>query len=98
MASLDGKVALVTGAAGSIGSETALALAEQGARVVLTDLREPELEAVTDRLKGLGHDVACKAGDITVDADIRSVVEFAVATFGGVDVLDNNALAQHKLA
>jgi NAD(P)-dependent dehydrogenase (short-subunit alcohol dehydrogenase family) len=91
MALLDGKVALVTGAAGSIGSETALALAEQGARVVLTDLRAPELEAVTDRLKGQGHVVACKAGDITVDDDIRSVVEFAVATFGGVDVLDNNA-------
>ncbi len=91
MALLNGKVALVTGAAGSIGSETALALAEQGARVLLTDLRAPELSAVTDRLKGQGHDVACKAGDITSEDDIRAVVDFAVETYGGVDILDNNA-------
>lgn len=91
MGLLDGKVALVTGAAGSIGSETALALAEQGARVVLTDLRAPELEAVTDRLKGQGYEVAAKAGDITSEDDIRAVVEFAGQTFGGVDILDNNA-------
>ncbi len=91
MGLLEGKVALVTGAAGSIGSETALALAEQGARVVLTDLRAPELEAVTKRLKGQGYDVAGKAGDITSEDDIRAVVEFAVETFGGLDILDNNA-------
>jgi NAD(P)-dependent dehydrogenase (short-subunit alcohol dehydrogenase family) len=91
MGALEGKTALVTGAAGSIGSETALALAEQGARVVLTDLREPELFGVTERLKGQGYDVICKAGDITSEDDVRAVVEFAVATFGGVDVLDNNA-------
>lgn len=91
MALLDGKVALVTGAAGSIGSETALALAEQGARVLLTDLRAAELEAVTERLKGQGHDVACKAGDLSSEDDIRAVVETCVKTFGGVDILDNNA-------
>ncbi|MDB5455434.1 MAG: short-chain dehydrogenase/reductase [Caulobacter sp.] len=91
MALLEGKVALVTGAAGSIGSETALALAEQGARVVLTDLRAPELLAVTERLKSQGHDVVCKAGDITNEDDIRAVADFAAETFGGVDILDNNA-------
>jgi len=91
MALLDGKVALVTGAAGSIGSETALALAEQGARVLLTDLRAAELEAVTERLKAQGHDVACKAGDLSSEDDIRTVVETCVKTFGGVDILDNNA-------
>ena len=91
MGMLDGKVALVTGAAGSIGSETALALAEQGARVVLTDLRAPELQAVTDRLQGRGYEVACRAGDLTLEDDVRVVVEFATETFGGVDILDNNA-------
>jgi NAD(P)-dependent dehydrogenase (short-subunit alcohol dehydrogenase family) len=91
MALLDGKVALVTGAAGCIGSETALALAEQGARVLLTDLRAAELEAVTERLKGQGHDVACKAGDLASEDDIRAVVAACVKTFGGVDILDNNA-------
>lgn len=91
MALLDGKVALVTGAAGSIGSETALALAEQGARVLLTDLRAAELEAVTERLKGQGHDVACKACDLSSEDDIRAVVETCVKTFSGVDILDNNA-------
>lgn len=91
MALLNGKVALVTGAAGSIGSETALALAEQGARVILTDLRAAELSAVTEHLKSQGHDVACKAGDITSEDDIRAVVGFADETFGGLDILDNNA-------
>ncbi|MGN6063694.1 SDR family NAD(P)-dependent oxidoreductase [Brevundimonas diminuta] len=91
MGILEGKVALVTGAAGSIGSETALALAEQGARVLLTDLRAAELEAVTERLKGQGHDVACRSGDITREDDIRGAVEACVAAFGGVDILDNNA-------
>ncbi|WGM47298.1 NADP-dependent 7-alpha-hydroxysteroid dehydrogenase [Brevundimonas sp. NIBR10] len=91
MGLLDGKVALVTGAAGSIGSETALALAEQGARVVLTDLRAPELQAVTEGLRTQGYDVACQAGDITSEDDIRAVVGFAIETFGGVDILDNNA-------
>ena len=49
------------------------------------------LEAVTERLKGQGHDVACKAGDLSSEDDIRAVVETCVKTFGGVDILDNNA-------
>lgn len=91
MALLDGKVALVTGAAGGIGSETALALAEQGARVVLTDLKAEMLQEVTDRLKGQGRDVVCKVADVTLEDEVKAVVAFAAETWGGVDILDNNA-------
>lgn len=91
MGLLTGKVALVTGAAGGIGAETALALCEQGARVVLTDLKADGLQEVVERLKGQGHEVAGKGGDLLDEAEIRAVVAFAADTFGGLDILDNNA-------
>jgi NAD(P)-dependent dehydrogenase (short-subunit alcohol dehydrogenase family) len=91
MALLDGKVAIVTGAAGGIGSDTSAALAEQGARVVLTDLQEDRLQAVAQELRDKGHEVAAHVADITDEASVRSLVAFAVATFGGIDVVDNNA-------
>jgi NAD(P)-dependent dehydrogenase (short-subunit alcohol dehydrogenase family) len=91
MSILSGKVAIVTGAAGAIGAETVLAMCEQGARVVLTDVREDTLQATVERLKGQGHDVAGKVGDLASEDDIKAVVKFAVDTFGGLDILDNNA-------
>jgi NAD(P)-dependent dehydrogenase (short-subunit alcohol dehydrogenase family) len=91
MSLLTGRVALVTGAAGAIGAETVLALCEQGARVILTDVNAEGLHAVTERMKGQGHEVASKAGDLTSEEDIRAVVGFAAETFGGLDILDNNA-------
>ncbi|MDB5425793.1 MAG: short-chain dehydrogenase/reductase, partial [Phenylobacterium sp.] len=91
MGLLEGRVALVTGAAGWIGSATVEAMCEQGARVVLTDLNADGLQQTTERLKGQGYDVACKAGDLASEDDIRAVVAFATDTFGGLDILDNNA-------
>ncbi|MCW2608248.1 MAG: family oxidoreductase [Frankiales bacterium] len=91
MGLLDGKVALVTGAAGGIGSDTALALAEAGARVMLTDISAETLEAVTKGLRDKGFDVASAVADITDEAAVQQLVQTTVDRFGRIDVLDNNA-------
>ena len=88
---LEGKVAIVTGAAGNIGSETCAVLAEAGARVVLVDIEEVGLDAATSSLKRSGFEaVGCRA-DVTEEADVRRAVQLAIDVFGGIDVLDNNA-------
>jgi NAD(P)-dependent dehydrogenase (short-subunit alcohol dehydrogenase family) len=88
---LDGKVAIVTGAAGVIGADTSRRLAEQGARVLLTDKDRERLEAVTANLHDTGHEVAAHPADITDEASCRAVVAAALSEFGRLDVLDNNA-------
>ena len=91
MALLEGKVALVTGAAGGIGAETCLALAEAGARIVLTDIAEEGLATVTAKLADQGYPVASQVADITDEAAVADLVAFTLATFGRIDVLDNTA-------
>jgi NAD(P)-dependent dehydrogenase (short-subunit alcohol dehydrogenase family) len=91
MSLLTGRVALVTGAAGGIGSETVLALAEAGARVMLTDLHEEPLEQLRAALAGKGHEVAAKTADITDEASVRALVADTVSRYGRIDILDNNA-------
>jgi NAD(P)-dependent dehydrogenase (short-subunit alcohol dehydrogenase family) len=91
MAILSGKTALVTGAAGGIGSETVRAMCEAGAQVVMTDIRQEGLDEVANRLRGEGHRVAAKAADITDEDAVRGLLAFAVDTYGGLSILDNNA-------
>ncbi|GID32234.1 SDR family NAD(P)-dependent oxidoreductase [Paractinoplanes brasiliensis] len=84
------KVAVVTGAAGSLGLEGVRAMAAEGARVVMMDLSP----AVTDRAKELagdGFDVTPYVGDVSVESDMAAVVRTATATYGRLDVLWNNA-------
>ena len=84
MSELEGRVALVTGAARGIGAATARALAAKGAKVILTDLAAPaELAA---ELGGLS-----RRQDVTDEADWAATVAFARAEAGGLDILVNNA-------
>ncbi len=85
---LDGRVAIVTGAARGIGAATAARLVEDGARVVLVDQRD---ELVADVAEQLGPAAAWVAADVTQEADWERIVATAVEGFGGVDVLVNNA-------
>jgi NAD(P)-dependent dehydrogenase (short-subunit alcohol dehydrogenase family) len=91
MGKLEGKVALVTGAGSGIGRASARALAEAGARVVLADLDEARARAAAAEL-GAGRAVAVRA-DVSQEADAVRMVRCAVETFGGLDVLHNNAAA-----
>jgi NAD(P)-dependent dehydrogenase (short-subunit alcohol dehydrogenase family) len=85
---LDGKVAVITGGAGSIGAATARLFAAEGARVVITDVEEQGLAAVA---AGLGDAVAAQAADVTDSAQVRAAVDLAVERFGGLDIAFANA-------
>jgi NAD(P)-dependent dehydrogenase (short-subunit alcohol dehydrogenase family) len=87
---LAGKVAFITGAAGSIGAATARRFAGEGARLVLADLEEEPLNALAAELGG--DDVAVAAvTDVTDSAQVRAGVALAVERFGGLDVAFANA-------
>jgi NAD(P)-dependent dehydrogenase (short-subunit alcohol dehydrogenase family) len=84
-----GKVALVTGGAGSIGLASARAFAAEGASVVLADLDQAALERAAG---SLGSDaVAWRSADVTSSEQVRAAVEFTVERFGGLDVAFANA-------
>lgn len=88
MRGLDGKVALVTGAAGGIGRAIALRLAEEGVRVAATDLDEAAVRSVARQAKGL---VLALRLDVTDEATIRDAVAECERALGPLDVLVNNA-------
>lgn len=88
---LKDKVAVVTGAARGIGLACARRFAEEGARVVLSDIDEAGLAASCDALTGEGHTVYGVIADVSEIADIDRLVAAAVERFGGIDVMLNNA-------
>jgi NAD(P)-dependent dehydrogenase (short-subunit alcohol dehydrogenase family) len=87
---LDGKVAVVTGAAGVIGSATLRLLAERGSRIVAVDRREADLKAAIKDLPASAEAIAVEA-DVTQEAEVAEYVRAAVDKFGTIDVFYNNA-------
>jgi 3(or 17)beta-hydroxysteroid dehydrogenase len=86
---LDGKVALLSGAARGIGAETARMMAEAGAKVVIADILDRDGAKVAD---SLGAKAAAYVHlDVTKDADWTAAVDTALSRFGGLDILVNNA-------
>ena len=89
---LDGKVAVVTGAATGIGKAIAAALAADGARVVINHLNTPDLaEAVVSTITSDGGEAIAVAADVGKRADYAALVEATIARFGRWDILVNNA-------
>ena len=89
---LKGKVALVTGAAGGLGTACACALAEEGAALFLTSRTDTALSELAARLNGTGGGSArWLAADLTVPDAARTVAEAADKAFGRVDILVNSA-------
>ncbi len=91
MAKLAGKVAWVTGAGSGIGEATALLLAAEGARVVLTGRREAPLRAVAERIAAAGGEAHVQAADLMEAAAVERVGAFLRQRFGRLDILVNNA-------
>ena len=85
---VEGKVALVTGAASGLGKAAAAMLVREGARVALTDRNEAGVREVAG---ALGESARAWALDVTKEADWERVVDEVVATFGRLDVVVNNA-------
>jgi NAD(P)-dependent dehydrogenase (short-subunit alcohol dehydrogenase family) len=88
MGRLDGKVAVITGATSGIGLRTAEVFVAEGAKVVIAGRRGAEGEALAARL---GANCVFRRTDVTVDAEVRGLIELAVETFGRLDCLFNNA-------
>jgi NAD(P)-dependent dehydrogenase (short-subunit alcohol dehydrogenase family) len=88
--SLDGRVAVVTGAGAGLGRAEALALADAGARIVLNDLPGGADEAA-DEIRSRGGEATVVAGDVGERATADAMVAAAVDGFGGLDIVVNNA-------
>ena len=88
MAELPGKVAIVTGGAGGIGSATAKLLVDEGAKVVVADVDADNGREVAG---ALGDAAAFKQTDVSDAEQVQALVDFAVERFGGLDIMFNNA-------
>jgi NAD(P)-dependent dehydrogenase (short-subunit alcohol dehydrogenase family) len=93
---LAGKVCIITGTGGSVGREAALAFAREGASVVGCDVNADAGGASVEVVRREGGTMeSLHPCDLTSPADCRALVEFAVQTFGRLDVLFNNAAMAH---
>lgn len=88
---LKNKVALITGAAGTIGSATASALASEGAIIFLNDINEHAGSELAEQLCSENHTSYFIKGDVTNEKDMSSFVDFAISKYGHIDILVNNA-------
>src|SRR5262249_43477821 len=89
MGALDGKVTIITGGAGSVGLASAHAFVREGAKVMLVDLRESDLERAS---RAIGSpNVATHAADVSQIAATKGYIEATVAKWGKIDVLFSNA-------
>jgi len=85
------KVALITGGGSGIGRATALRLANEGAAVVVGDIEESDGRETVHLIASSGGAAAFVRVDVAKEADVRAMVAFAEETFGGLDILHNNA-------
>jgi NAD(P)-dependent dehydrogenase (short-subunit alcohol dehydrogenase family) len=99
--SLDGRVAVVTGAAGLLGWHHCHALAHAGARVVVTDLAAERCAALAEELRqaygGHGVDILDAAADVTDPESVTALRDAVFSRFGRLDVLVNNAALNEKV-
>ena len=95
MGLLTGKVAIVTGAGGGIGAETAAVLAAEGAAVAVADLNLAAARKTVGGIEENGGTALAVAFDLGDEESIRAMVTTTVAAFGGIDIVFNNAAATH---
>ncbi|MBS1812417.1 MAG: glucose 1-dehydrogenase [Acidobacteria bacterium] len=92
---LENKVALITGASGGIGRETALLFASEGASIICTDVNDKEGKKTVKLVKDAGGEAAYKHADVSKAEDCAAMVKFAEKKFGQLNILFNNAGIMH---
>lgn len=88
---LEGKVAIITGGAGGIGSRIAQAYTEAGAKVVIASRNQEKLDLIVDQLQAIGGEAMAVATDVTVPEAVDNMVAKTIEAYGSVDILVNNA-------
>ncbi len=92
------QVMFITGAARGIGFEMAKRFAQHGAKVILTDVNEQHVQEAAQLLRQQGFEALGLKCDVTVEAEIKSVLDETIAQYGRVDILVNNAGLQYVAA
>jgi 3-oxoacyl-[acyl-carrier protein] reductase len=93
---LEHKIAIVTGAGSGFGEEIAKRFAREGAAVIVNDLDGARAERVAKEVQAAGGHAKSCAGDVSKDADVSHLVAFALAGYGGLDIVVNNAGTTHR--
>ena len=93
---LQNKIAIVTGAGSGFGRGIAQRFAAEGAKVVVNDLNAENGERTVEDIVGTGGAARFCGGDVAKDADVKHLVEFALAAYGGLHVVVNNAGTTHR--
>ncbi|RQT13261.1 SDR family NAD(P)-dependent oxidoreductase [Burkholderia contaminans] len=90
-AQLDGRIAVITGASSGIGRASAIELARRGAKVVVSARRKAELDRLVDEIVTAGGEAKAFVADVANEDDLRKLFNFAVETYGRLDIAFNNA-------
>jgi NAD(P)-dependent dehydrogenase (short-subunit alcohol dehydrogenase family) len=93
---MKGKVVVVTGAGGRIGAACAREFAQRGASVIVADANGEAALATAESVTRSGGAAVAMEVNVALESDVRAMIERAVAEFGGVDILHNNAAATHE--